>query len=309
MVKSILINFLSNLGDTIVSLPALDRLKTNYPDSKITAIASLKTKTFLLENNFIDEVILYNKLWPWGQKLKFVLDLRGKYDLMIDLKNTFLPVALGVRKSTSFVRKFPKGMHAKDEVLSLIAKVAPKEARLKSELILEESKKKNLESLKLKKSVFIACSSREKLKQYPYEYLKVVVSELIAKHSVAILGVAKDRDFYKDILYFPGVIDLVGKTEMNEVYFLLKNYVDLLLCVDSSIMHLASYLDLPIVALFGHSDPVRYGPWSAKYSVLQKNKYMAPSSAQRKQNYQVLLKRMEIEPEQVLKAIEKTIGK
>ncbi len=307
MSKKILINFLTNLGDTIVGLPVLDRIKANYPESKIAVIASPKTKRFLLGNNFIDEVIVYDKLWPWFQKFKFVLDMRGKYDLMIDLKNTFLPVVLRVKEKTSFVRKFPKGMHAKDEYLSLIEKIAPKKSEVKSELIPDQQRREKLESLQIDKAIFIACSSRQTLKQYPYECLEEVVGRLRLKYPLAILGIAKDRSFYRDILSREGVIDLVGKTEMDEVYFLLKNYAALLLCVDSSIMHLGSYLNLPVVALFGPSNPQRYRPWSKDYLVLRRKEYIA--SLPRETNYQARLEYMKIDPKEVLVAIEEMISK
>lgn len=301
MAKNILINFLTNLGDTIVALPVLDRLKANYPEAKIAAICSRKTKSFLLGNSFIDEVILFDKTWPWRQKLKFVLDLRGKYDLMVDLKNTFLPVLLGVKSRTVFVRKFAKGIHAVDEYLSLLDKIAPKPRGARGEFLLSEEKQRKLVDLKIKQAVFIACSSRERLKQYPYKYLKEVVTKLTPKHGVVILGMAKDRSFYRDILNLKGVVDLVGKTEMNEVYFLLKNGAKLILCVDSSLMHLASYLNLPTVALFGPSNPQRYRPWSKNSLVLRRKG--AVVSSPRKKDYQRRLEYMKIDPKEVLEAI------
>jgi len=49
-----------------------------------------------------------------------------------------------------------------------------------------------------------------------------------------------------------------------DVYYLLKNYAVCVLCVDSSILHLASYLNLKVAAIFGPTSPGEYGPWSEK---------------------------------------------
>jgi ADP-heptose:LPS heptosyltransferase len=307
MIERILINFPSSLGDTIMGLPVLDRLRANYPQARITAICSSSTKDFLCCNNFIQEVILFDKFWKGRQKMVFSFSLRGKYDLMVDLKNTIIPFIVGAKERTPFVRKFSKNLRAKDEYLNLIKKIAPREGNLKSNFILSEAERKKWEARSLRKAIFVACSSRERLKQYPYDYLRVVIRELAHRHHLAILGSAEEANFYNDILSMDGVTDLVGKTQMREVFFLLKNYALMLFCVDSSIMQLASYLDLPIVALFGLTDPKRYGPWSRDCVVLRKEGKIIPLS--RKKNYAKLLDYMKIEPDRVIKATEEMLAK
>ena len=75
MVKNIIINFPSNIGDTFLGLPTLDKLKSNYPNSKIDAISSPKTNDFIIRHNFINKVILFDKSWPLRQKRKFAFSL------------------------------------------------------------------------------------------------------------------------------------------------------------------------------------------------------------------------------------------
>ena len=67
------------------------------------------------------------------------------------------------------------------------------------------------------------------------------------------------------------MVNLAGKTNFYELGYLLMHYSALLLSVDSSIMHLASYLGLPIVALFGPTDQHKYGPFSLYHKVLANN--------------------------------------
>jgi ADP-heptose:LPS heptosyltransferase len=43
---------------------------------------------------------------------------------------------------------------------------------------------------------------------------------------------------------------------------------------DSGIMHLASYFDRPVIALFGRTDPFFYGPWSSRCVALRKGVVM-----------------------------------
>jgi heptosyltransferase-2 len=303
MDERILINFPTNIGDTIMGLPVLDRLRFNYPDAKITAIASPITKELLEKNNFINNVLLFNKRWGLAKKISFTFSLQGDYDLVIDLKNSFLPLFIGV-KHTPFYRAYPKNTHVKDVYVNLVKKIAPKKGVVKSEFKANEEEAK-WESLKEKKYLFIACASNALQKRYPYDYLKQTVQELKNYFSVVVLGQESDRSFYKDILSINGVIDLVGKTKIYELFYLLKNYARILLCVDSSIMHIASYVNVPIVALFGQNSPLRYGPWSDKFTVItNKNLPCVPCE---KPHCGFDHRCMEIEPGQVIEAVKNFI--
>lgn len=269
MNKKIIINFPTNIGDTVIGLPVLDRLKTNYPQGKITAITSPKTEVFLKQNTFIDHTIIFCKKWGIKQKILFALSLAGKYDIFVDLKNSFLPVISGAKIKTPFIRKFPKNTPAKDMYLNLIKKFTSQDAKTKSEFIITEEEKNKWHSRNFSPVIFIACSSLSSKKRYPYVHLKAVVQNLKQTYPLVILGEKADRTFYKDILSEEGVVDLVGKTSISDIFYLLKNYARLIICVDSSIMHIASYLNLPIVALFGPTSANNYGPWSDNYIILQ----------------------------------------
>jgi len=269
MAKNIIINFPTNIGDTILGLPVLDKIKANYPEGKITAIVSGRTKDILMRNNFIDEVVFFNKQWKFREKMKFAFYLRGKFDIMVDLKNSFLPAVLGTKQRSPFLRRYPENTHIKDKYLSLVNKIAPVEIKSRSDFILSEEEKNKWDKLAILPSLFIACTSLTMVKNYPYEYLKKAVKSLGRKYPIVILGSQKDQQFYKDILSLEGVRDLVGKTRMIDVFYLLKNYARLLLAVDSSILHMGSYLNIPLVALFGPTHPDRSHPYSEKHLVLQ----------------------------------------
>lgn len=268
MVKKIIINFPTNLGDSVLALPTLDKIRANYPYAKITAIASPKTESLFLRNSFVDRIIIFDKFWNLSQKIKFIIALKDRYDLMIDLKNSLLPLILGIRNRTSFIRNFPRNMHIRDKYLQLIAKFGDKKGSSAS-FNLTDVEKAKWERLKLSSSLFIACSSLTSVKQYPYEYLKEVINILKNEYPIIILGTERENKFYKDILESKKIINLLGKTEIYETFYLLKNYGRVILGVDSSLLHIASYLNIPAVALFGPTDPARSRPYSTKSIVLQ----------------------------------------
>lgn len=268
MPKKILINYPTNIGDTILGLPVLDRVRANFPDALITAIASPHTKDLLSRNNEVNEVIVFDKRWGTWRKCRFSLSLRAKFDIVIDLKNSFLPLIVG-GAHTPFIRAWSETTHAKDVYLGLLTRLCSDVSTHQSDFVLHEAERARWESLVPAKAVFIACASRHFSKSYPYEYLSKVVAGIPAKYPLVVLGADVDRQFYGDILTQKGVIDLVGKTGLTDVFYLLKHHASLLLTVDSSILHLGSYLNVPIVALFGPTNERIYGPWSAHSRVLK----------------------------------------
>ncbi len=282
MANNIIINFPTNIGDTILALPVLDRIKANYPQSRMTGIASGHTYSLLERNNFIDKVILFDKRWSIKQKIKFSLSIRGEYNLMVDLKNSFLPVIAGVKSRTPFIRIFPKDMHIKDRYLSLIKKLVnypsggqgelsgkEKISEKRGAFILSKEEMDKWERYNFPPSIFIACSSHSLLKRYPYDYLTKVVKRLKEEYHLIILGENSDAQVYGDILGIDGITNLVGKTTVSELFYLIEHYARLVLCVDSSILHIASYLNKPVVAIFGPTPFQIYGPYSRKASSLK----------------------------------------
>lgn len=306
MFKNIIVNLPSNIGDTILTLLALDKLHSNYPDAALTVVCSKQTEEFFSRNKYITKTILFDKRWPSIQKLKFSLALRNKYDLIVDFKNSLLPLFTG-GKRTPFIRNFAQNLHAKDKYLSLVRAIAPKETKITSEFVLTEEEKEKWESMQIPQSIFIACASNALQKRYPYPLLKKLIAALSKRFPVAILGQEKDREFYADILAIDGVKDLVGKTKIHEVFYLLRNYANLLVCVDSSIMHIASYLDIPIVAMFGQTSVSKYGPWSKKYLVVKREDLAcAPCDAPHcKADHEC----MEILPQLVIEAVDEILQK
>ena len=75
-------------------------------------------------------------------------------------------------------------------------------------------------------------------------------------------------------MLFRSGINLCGRTSLLQLAAVLAG-ADLALVNDSGIMHLASYLDRPVVALFGPTDPFYYGPWGSSCVVLRKGLSMA----------------------------------
>ncbi|MCP4652683.1 MAG: glycosyltransferase family 9 protein [Candidatus Omnitrophica bacterium] len=268
MGTGVLVYFPTNLGDAILCLPSLDRVKHAYPNSKITGLVSPKTAHLFSRNNFLNEIKEFDKKWPVSKKLRFSLANRGKYHTVIDFKNSLLPIILNAKKRTPFIRNYSKNILAKDIYLDLVKNLTTNNASLKSDFTVTTEEKNKFQEI-APNSLFITCASRSHFKSYEYNCLYKTVKELSFAYSVVILGEKCDRKYYRDILNINGVVDLVGKTSMPEVFYLIKNYAKLLFCVDSSILHIASYLNVATVVIFGPTNSQKYGP-SSQNSILLK---------------------------------------
>ncbi len=81
-----------------------------------------------------------------------------------------------------------------------------------------------------------------------------------------MLGAGPELDICRSIVRdTPGIswIDLSGRTDLATTAAVLE-VVDLLLSNDTGVMHLATAVDLPVVALYGQTDPARIGPYHAE---------------------------------------------
>jgi heptosyltransferase-2 len=304
MFKNIIVNLPSNIGDGIITLPAIDRLHANHPQANLTLICSKQNQDFFSHHPYARNILFFDKRWSAREKLAFSLSLHGKYDLIVDFKNSLLPLFISAKR-TPFIRKFRAEIHAKDRYLYLLKNIAPQETQIRAQFNLTKDEEDKWKTLQINGSIFIACASNASQKRYPYDLLKELIINLSKRFPVAILGQESDKEFYKDILEIRGVNNLVGKTKIHEIFYLLKTYGRMLVCVDSSIMHIASYIDIPIVAMFGQTSAAKYGPWSKKYIVVKRTDLeCAPcESPHCRFNHEC----MEINPQTVMEAVEKTV--
>jgi len=268
MIKKILINFPTNIGDIILTFPAIDLIRASYPQSQMTAIASSYTHDFLSRYSPIDDVVVYDKHWPIKDKRKFCGKLKGGYDLMIDFKHSLLPFILRIKKHTPLIRLGKMPLHNKDKNISLVSSFLKVHKAPRGEIVLKNKEKMHMESLELKPSIFVSTYSRSRIKVYPQDKLREILKHFLPEYSVVLLGDKKSSSYYKGISLMEGVVDLSGETTLAEVYYLMVHYCQAILCVDSSLLHLASYLNLKIVALFGPTDENCYGPFSQDYRVI-----------------------------------------
>lgn len=117
-------------------------------------------------------------------------------------------------------------------------------------------------------------------KRWPAERFATTMREVSSSLACewVLVGVAKDAPFAEAIVQgTPGlaVNNLVGKTGMTELIAELRR-CRLLLTNDTGTMHLAAMLGIPVVAIFGSTEPALTGPLGSGHQVLRQHVECSP---------------------------------
>ncbi len=270
-------------GDVILTLPLLQVLKRELPDSNIDFICIPKTAEILEGNPLINELIVYDKKKSGIKGFsKLIRKLRkAKYDILISPHRSFRSSLISyfsdARKKISFDKsalsflynervKYELGMHEIQRNLSLLNPVGISEKNiLPPELFISNAiKTKISEYLKAKnihmenKFICIAPGSVWFTKRYPKEKFTEFCDLLLEKDfKIFLTGGTADKSISEFILkntINKNVIDTTGEFSFKESAELISR-AELLITNDSAPLHLANAVGTKVFAIFGATIP------------------------------------------------------
>jgi ADP-heptose:LPS heptosyltransferase len=285
-VNEILVVSLSNIGDVVLTSPVIDVLLSDFPLAKVSAIVGPKSNTLFLGQPRI-ETILFNKNMPFLEMASWFWQLRKKkFDVIVDLRQSALGLFLPSRWRTPLIPKVFKG-HMRLKHLRRLEAIYPN-ARMGSEKLAIVPKKVPA-ILNLVSYVMIAPGSANEGKRWNAAGFVRVADALMKKgYPIVFVGDRQDEVIVKEIMknmeHAP--LSLAGSLDLCELAFVVRN-AKFVIAHDSAAMHVASYFDVPTIALWGPTDKEKYGPWSSKSRIVYRGKLMAS-----------------IKPEDVLSAID-----
>jgi ADP-heptose:LPS heptosyltransferase len=275
-IKRILVVSLSNIGDVVLTLPVVDVLRAAFPAAEFHLIIGPKARTMFEGNPFITRVIIYNKKMSWREKLSWFWSLRSlRFDLVVDLRNSMLPFLLNAGTVTPpAVASFHGHMKAKH--LARLALVFDRGDVVADRVAITLSPQQMacVDTLVhgWRDYALVAPGAADTRKRWTEEgFLQVVRHLHLQGKKVVLVGDQNDKVIGSRIAaaFSEGVLDLCGQTTLVELSGVIARAA-FAVTNDSGIMHMASYFDRPVVALFGRTDPFFYGPWSSRCVVLRK---------------------------------------
>ena len=294
MIKKILFITLSNIGDVILTLPVLDLLKENFPQASITVMVGPRPKDIFENNPYIHQTIVYDKHSLFRDKFSLFKRLRReRFDMIVDLRNSVFGAVLPAKYKISPFATVPR--HLAHMQLRHLYKVQlllrRMRGRIKSEshetiLYPNASDRKYIKDLLLKHDLFgsrniviISPGARSHTKRWPADNYVKLIDSLVEEFQVNVIVVG-DRDdahiarYLTEHCFYP-IMDLTGKTTIMQLAHLLRK-AKLLITNDSAALHMGSYLNIPVLAIFGPTDERKYGPWSDNHNIARKNIYCVP---------------------------------
>lgn len=280
------------LGDAILTLPMIQKLKEFYPGSIIDVIAIPGTKEVFESSPFINNVYPYDKRGKQNtilQLFKFAHQLKkNNYTKVFSPHRSFrtslLVLLLNVNDSSGFDLssfsyvykrriKYNKEHHEVARNLELIGadtegdnwKILPKISIPDSSV----DKVTNLIENIVNPVIAIAPGSVWETKKYPQDYYAKLAEYFIGKgFSVIYIGGEKDFLLCDQLQASNNSFNLAGKLSITETIALLKRS-SLLISNDSAPTHLGMAADIPVLTLFCSTIPdFGFYPYNNKSSYL-----------------------------------------
>lgn len=292
-IQRILVRATNWVGDAVMSLPALQALRSAFPSARIAILARPWVADVYARESFADEVIPYTSPRGWkdlGGKWAVAQDLRSRrFDLAVLLPNAFEAAALvwlaGIARRVGYARDgrgfllthavpvLEKGAIPRHERFyylellkrsGLIDSIPPSdEIRLGGAAMARMAGLARFDALGLRNVTGVSPGAAfGTAKRWLPERFAEAVAQL--GRPAALFGSKDERDLCEGIaadLRARGipVHNFAGETTLGE-YIELAAACDAYLTNDSGSMHIASALNVPTVAVFGATDHVATGP-------------------------------------------------
>ncbi|MCY3974543.1 MAG: lipopolysaccharide heptosyltransferase II [Simkaniaceae bacterium] len=297
------------VGDIVMATPVLALLKKAYPEASLTAMMRRGTSALLQHDPALDDLLPFTKGADERDRIERLR--RNNYDLGILLTGSFSSAWLfwqgrvrntyGFRKDGRRLlmhRSVPLPKQTQHLVLTYQSLLHPLgireskslpphlyvtyEEKVKARQYLEEAST-SIRSLPFASLKWIGISPSAAYgpaKCWLPERFREVIDKVLdtdPSHVVLVFGdTAHERQ--ADYLCAPfaeRVINLAGRTDLRR-FMALISLCSVVLTNDSGPMHIADALHVPLVALFGSTDPSVTGPYGQPDAVLRKPVFCSP---------------------------------
>ena len=309
----ILIRATNWVGDAIMALPALHAVRKRFPEAEIAIVGRPYVADIYREQEICDQLITYD---PKGLhsgisgRERLAVELRAqKFDVALLLQNAFdaawlawrarIPQRIGyARDARSFLltkavplpRHGEIPAHEKFYYLELLRRAGWLDSVQDETFIslrVSEEKRRSADEFLCESGVrqgalriaIGAGASYGSAKCWPPPRFAEVANQLQseADADVILFGTAAEASVSTAIsaeMRRPP-IDLTGKTAIADLPALLSQ-CHLFIGNDSGAMHVAAAVGLPVIAVFGPTDPEGTAPVTPRCSIVQQKPYCSP---------------------------------
>jgi len=299
--KNILIVELADIGDLIISTPALAALREAKPDAHITLLTTAHSAPVIAGTNLVNEIITFDKKQFNGSRaffqpanLRRVFDLRkGHYDTVIffhhftlklgTLKFALIAFASGAKHRIGIDngngwflnrRLHDDGFGAKHQAqywLDLVALLGASSEPQPAKIAIENATKFIPPSAHLSTQhsvlstiiIHPGSGGYSLARRWDASKFAALADALQQKYNaqIVLVGGSNDGGDAVKAAMKTTPLDLTGKTSLAELAGVIQS-ADLYIGVDSGVMHMAASVGTPIVSIFGPSNADAWHPWT-----------------------------------------------
>ena len=335
-INRILIRATNWVGDAVMTIPALEAVRDNFPASTLVVLARPWVIPLFENHPAVDHVLPIRKGEGYLSDLVEIIRVarlirRHKFDLAILFQNAFEAALLaclgGIRFRIGYNtdgRRFLLShaairndkilkLHQVEYYLSLLKAIGWTARSKDSRLFIGEKDMETMRYLLLSKGIgeddFLLGLSPGAVfgpaKRWPAERFAFIGDRASERWGakVLVLGSERERDICMVVCKSMkhAMLNLCGMTTIGEAMALIKR-CRFFVTNDSGLMHIAAALNVPMVAIFGSTDPVTTGPRSQKARIVKHRIDCSPClRPECPTDYRCML---DIEPEEVWKEME-----
>jgi heptosyltransferase-2 len=312
-IRRIVVRATNWVGDAVIGVPALRRLRRLFSDAEITLVVRPWAEGLFADAEFVDKLLIYDRLGPLSV-FEQVREWRSaRFDLAVLFQNAFeaalIPflarVPLRVGYATDGRGWFlthplvvPENRNQEHEVFYYLNIVAHLESILNHE--------RNTDSDALEASLIVSYSRQQaaagqllafgardgrlnvaicpgsinsRAKRWPAERYAQLADRLIEDHNanVLLIGSRDEAEVSTEVTQTMkhDAINLTGKTSLAEVVAMLS-LADILVTNDTGPAHIAAALGRPTLVIFGPTNPLTTRPYSETAEIIRHPPDCAP---------------------------------
>ncbi len=308
---NILIIKLVGLGDTVLMLPSIKRLKESYPDAKISVLVTPSSSGIIIDQPFIDNVIVYDifgkhsGVWGFVRIVRKLLQM--SFDLVIDYEQhiklvTIVSYFTGAGRIIGFNNPKKRrdylltdsvplygDKHMVESFDDLLLPLGFIEKTKKLERIWISNEDKEYVSYWLKEQgviesdilIGIHPGSGESAtsRRWSEERFGQVADKLIQEYNVKVVftGSGRELDIIRNIVRFMKYSSIisVGHVSVKQLASLIELFA-IYITNDTGPMHIGAAMGTPTIGLFGPQSPERYKPFGERNMAIYKKIHCSP---------------------------------
>lgn len=270
---------MSSLGDVLLTTPIVRLLKKKFSNAEISFLVKKEFADVYKFNPNISNIIEFSK-----SNIEHIASeiSANKYDLIIDLQNNFYSRRI-TRSSNAEIKRFIKPtlkklllVYFKIDLLKNSKNIVERYAEVANVQLDDQGLDFFLPEDRIQpnnKNIGICPGAKHYTKRWLQEYFIQLGNELSSKgFSISIYGGTADKEICKELEN--NIAGARNYQNENDLFATASNmkFCSLIITNDSGLMHLASALKIPIVAIFGSTiKSFGFTPFGVKNIIVENN--------------------------------------